>query len=109
MRGCGLRGWSRNEDGGYGVAQALLPAARYGDRLRRVSTLQAGSLRHKPGASLRVKSEVVALAGGVGAARFLDGLCRVVPPASLFVIGNVADDTEIHGLHISPDLDTVMY
>jgi LPPG:FO 2-phospho-L-lactate transferase len=52
---------------------------------------------------------IVALAGGVGAARFLDGLARIVPPRQLFVIGNVADDAEIHGLHISPDLDTVMY
>ncbi|HUI76304.1 MAG TPA: 2-phospho-L-lactate transferase [Bryobacteraceae bacterium] len=52
---------------------------------------------------------VVALAGGVGAARFLDGLARVVPPARLFIIGNTGDDAEIHGLHISPDLDTVTY
>ncbi len=52
---------------------------------------------------------IVALAGGVGAARFLDGLARVVDPARLWIIGNTADDTELHGLHISPDLDTVAY
>lgn len=52
---------------------------------------------------------VVALAGGVGAARFLDGLARVLPPERVFIIGNTADDAEIHGLHISPDLDTVTY
>src|SRR5215471_2406743 len=52
---------------------------------------------------------IVALAGGVGAARFLDGLARVVDPARLWIIGNTADDTEMHGLHISPDLDTVAY
>ena len=52
---------------------------------------------------------IVALAGGVGAARFLDGLARVVAPERLFVVGNTADDAEIHGLHISPDLDTVTY
>ncbi len=52
---------------------------------------------------------VVALAGGVGAARFLDGLTRVIEPERLFIIGNTADDAEIHGLHISPDLDTVTY
>jgi LPPG:FO 2-phospho-L-lactate transferase len=52
---------------------------------------------------------VVTLAGGVGAARFLDGLIRVVPPESVYIIGNTADDAEIHGLHISPDLDTVTY
>ena len=52
---------------------------------------------------------IVALAGGVGAARFLDGLARVVAPERLFIIGNTGDDAEIHGLHISPDLDTVTY
>jgi LPPG:FO 2-phospho-L-lactate transferase len=56
-----------------------------------------------------VSQPIVALAGGVGAARFLDGLARVVDPARLRIIGNTADDTEIHGLHISPDLDTVAY
>jgi LPPG:FO 2-phospho-L-lactate transferase len=55
------------------------------------------------------RSYVVALAGGVGAARFLDGLTRVIEPERVFIIGNTADDAEIHGLHISPDLDTVMY
>jgi len=52
---------------------------------------------------------IVALAGGVGAARFLDGLVRVIPPKEVFIIGNTGDDAEIHGLHISPDLDTVTY
>ena len=52
---------------------------------------------------------VLALAGGVGAARFLDGLTRVLAPERIFIIGNTADDAEIHGLHISPDLDTVTY
>jgi LPPG:FO 2-phospho-L-lactate transferase len=55
------------------------------------------------------KRRVVALAGGVGAARFLDGLTRVLSPRRIFVIGNTGDDTEMHGLHISPDLDTVTY
>ncbi len=52
---------------------------------------------------------LVALAGGVGAARFLNGLVRVFPPERLVIIVNTADDAEIHGLHISPDLDTVTY
>jgi LPPG:FO 2-phospho-L-lactate transferase len=52
---------------------------------------------------------VLALAGGVGAARFLDGLTRVIPPEEVYVVGNTADDTEIYGLYISPDLDTVIY
>src|SRR5579872_235911 len=53
--------------------------------------------------------KIVALAGGVGATRFLNGLTRIVAPERLVVVGNVGDDAEIHGLHISPDLDTVMY
>ena len=52
---------------------------------------------------------IVALAGGIGAARFLEGLARVVDPERMFIIGNTADDAEFHGLHVSPDLDTVMY
>lgn len=52
---------------------------------------------------------ILTLAGGIGAARFLDGLTRVVPPGEVYIIGNTADDTEIYGLHISPDLDTVVY
>ncbi len=55
------------------------------------------------------RNRVVALAGGVGAARFLDGLTREIAPECVFIIGNTADDAEIHGLHISPDLDTVTY
>ena len=51
----------------------------------------------------------MALAGGIGAARFLDGLTRIVPPGRVFIIGNTGDDAEMHGLHISPDLDTVTY
>jgi len=51
----------------------------------------------------------VALAGGVGAARFLEGLVRVVPQKRITVIGNVGDDTEFYGLHVSPDLDIVAY
>lgn len=52
---------------------------------------------------------IVVLAGGVGAARFLRGLVRVVDPARLTVVVNTGDDTVMHGLHISPDLDTVTY
>ncbi|HTZ09838.1 MAG TPA: 2-phospho-L-lactate transferase [Acidimicrobiales bacterium] len=52
---------------------------------------------------------ITALAGGVGAARFLRGLVRVVPPPSITAVVNTGDDTVLHGLHISPDLDTVTY
>src|ERR1700752_2814306 len=55
------------------------------------------------------RGSVVALAGGVGAARFLDGLTRVFAPERIFIIGNTADDAEMHGLHVSPDLDPVTY
>jgi LPPG:FO 2-phospho-L-lactate transferase len=52
---------------------------------------------------------VTVLAGGVGAARLLAGMVRVVPPAEVTAVVNVADDTVLHGLAISPDLDTVVY
>jgi LPPG:FO 2-phospho-L-lactate transferase len=45
----------------------------------------------------------------VGGARFLRGLSRCSDPARLTVIGNTGDDEEFHGLHVSPDLDTVLY
>lgn len=54
-------------------------------------------------------TRVAVLAGGVGAARFLDGLVRVIPAADVTAIVNVGDDMEWAGLHISPDLDTVTY
>lgn len=52
---------------------------------------------------------VVALAGGVGGARLVDGLDRVLSPGSLTAVVNTGDDFQHWGLHISPDLDTVMY
>lgn len=52
---------------------------------------------------------VTALAGGVGAARFLRGLARVIDPARLCVIVNTGDDEEFFALYVSPDLDTVTY
>jgi LPPG:FO 2-phospho-L-lactate transferase len=52
---------------------------------------------------------IVVLAGGVGAARFLQGVVAALPVRDLTIIGNVGDDTEIAGLYVSPDLDTVLY
>ncbi len=52
---------------------------------------------------------ITALAGGVGAARLLRGMVEAVPPGDITAVVNVGDDTDLHGLHISPDLDTVMY
>ena len=52
---------------------------------------------------------LVALAGGVGAARLLRGLVAVVPPSDVTAVVNTGDDVVLHGLHVSPDLDTVTY
>ncbi len=52
---------------------------------------------------------IVVLSGGVGGARFLRGLVDVVEPPSVTVIGNVGDDVEVLGLHVSPDLDSILY
>jgi len=52
---------------------------------------------------------IAALAGGTGAAKLLRGLAAGVDSASLTVIGNTGDDADIWGLHVSPDLDSVMY
>ena len=52
---------------------------------------------------------ITVLAGGVGGARFLRGLKVAAPDAEITVIGNTGDDISLFGLHVSPDLDTVMY
>jgi LPPG:FO 2-phospho-L-lactate transferase len=53
--------------------------------------------------------EVVALAGGIGAGKFLRGMTRLVPGRDLTVILNVADDFDVHGMRVSPDPDSVTY
>jgi LPPG:FO 2-phospho-L-lactate transferase len=53
--------------------------------------------------------KVAVLSGGIGGARFLRGLVGVVDPAEVSIIGNVGDDTEVLGLRISPDLDSILY
>ncbi len=52
---------------------------------------------------------ITALAGGVGAARFLTGLTKLVKEDDLSIIANIGDDIELFGLHISPDIDIVTY
>ena len=52
---------------------------------------------------------ITVLAGGVGAARFLQGLLAVHPFSDVTVVSNVGDDTEVFGLHVSPDIDIVLY
>ncbi|MFP6639477.1 MAG: 2-phospho-L-lactate transferase [Myxococcota bacterium] len=56
-----------------------------------------------------VRTGVVALCGGVGAARFLRGLVRVMPAAEVTAIVNTGDDREFYGVHVAPDLDIVTY
>jgi LPPG:FO 2-phospho-L-lactate transferase len=52
---------------------------------------------------------IAVLAGGVGGARFVQALTEVVRPSDMTMIANVGDDLEVHGLHVSPDLDTLFY
>jgi LPPG:FO 2-phospho-L-lactate transferase len=53
--------------------------------------------------------KVVLLSGGVGGARFARGLAAALEPGELTVLGNVGDDVEVLGLHVSPDLDSLLY
>lgn len=57
----------------------------------------------------RERPKVTLLAGGVGAARLLRGLVSLVDPQDLTVVVNTGDDEEFYGLHVSPDLDTIVY
>jgi LPPG:FO 2-phospho-L-lactate transferase len=52
---------------------------------------------------------ITALAGGIGAARFLEGFVRILDPTKLTIIVNTGDDININGLHISPDIDIIIY
>jgi LPPG:FO 2-phospho-L-lactate transferase len=70
------------------------------DRLKKVDSLLR--LERKP-------MKITALAGGVGAAKFLSGLVRVVPAEDITIIVNTGDDFRWLGLYICPDLDTVTY
>jgi LPPG:FO 2-phospho-L-lactate transferase len=71
-------------------------------------------LRHRPElaktrAPATVKPVIVALAGGVGAARFLTGLLNLIDPGDLTVVVNTGDDLDYMGLRVCPDLDTITY
>ena len=59
--------------------------------------------------SRRRTGKLTALAGGVGASKFLVGLAAVMPAEEITVIANTGDDIELHGLRISPDIDTITY
>ena len=53
--------------------------------------------------------KVVVLSGGVGGARFVKGVVEVAGPRDVTVVGNVGDDLEVLGMHVSPDLDSILY
>ena len=63
------------------------------------------AMQHSPSET----PHVLALAGGVGGAKLALGLAHVLPPNHLTIVGNTGDDDTFHGLHVSPDLDTLMY
>ena len=59
--------------------------------------------------SVSTEGRVLAIAGGVGGAKLALGLSRILPPDRLTIVVNTGDDEEFHGLHVSPDLDTMTY
>ncbi len=73
-------------------------------RVRARTAARQGPLR-----MTRAWKSVVALSGGVGGARLIRGLARALPPEALTTVVNTGDDFEHWGLHVSPDVDTVMY
>ncbi len=73
-----------------------------------MTTHPGTTARPEAGGTL-VRVQIVVLAGGVGGSRFVLGVRRAFPDASITVIGNTGDDITLHGLRICPDLDTIMY
>ena len=61
------------------------------------------------GGNLKEVSNLIALAGGVGGAKLVLGLSKILSPEELSIVVNTGDDEDFYGLHVSPDLDTVMY
>ncbi len=62
-----------------------------------------------PSVNLPSRPKITALAGGIGASKFLVGLANVMPPCDITIIANTGDDIELFGLRICPDIDTVTY
>lgn len=56
-----------------------------------------------------MKGPILILVGGVGGSKLVWGLCQILPKADLSIVVNTGDDEKFYGLHVSPDLDTVMY
>src|ERR1044072_7303332 len=68
------------------------------------------TINHRPPTTeQRHPLKITALAGGVGASKFLLGLAKVLPPENITVIANTGDDIELFGLRISTDIDTLTY
>ena len=88
---------------GHGHRLALLGA--------RQCAVQGVSRRDRHGGRLLRSAlvKVVALAGGVGAGKFLRGLVRALPPFDVTAVVNTGDDLDMHGLRVCPDLDSVTY
>ena len=92
------------QDGDDGAVPVQGDLLRHGGRRS-----YQGLPRRPPEPALYAHLVLVALCGGVGAARMLSGLVRVIDPGDITAVVNVGDDMVLHGLHISPDIDTVTY
>lgn len=77
--------------------------------LRRVLTEARRALPSNSVSDQPTSMNITVLCGGVGAARFVKALLAVEPGVTVTALVNTGDDTELHGLHISPDIDTVIY
>ena len=93
------------------LAAIRTPRCRGACARRTGSTSPSGRPRARATSTVSVVGirVTVVLSGGVGGARFLRGLVEVVEPSAVTVIGNVGDDVEVLGLHVSPDLDSILY
>lgn len=80
-----------------------------GRATRAAGSVPSDDQLHRAHRARATRSMITALAGGVGAARLLRGMVEVVEPSDVTAVVNTGDDTVLHGLHISPDLDTVLY
>src|ERR1022692_5322197 len=89
------------------AGQAIRPRIRAAAAPRRLAGPRMPPAGTRPARLAAMR--ITVLAGGIGAARFLRGLKAAAPRAEITVVGNTGDDISLFGLHVSPDLDTVMY
>src|ERR1041385_8819664 len=94
-------------------ARARARRIRWARSVTTATNLRPGPPSGKHGPTPAVREDrrvrVTALAGGIGAGKFLRGLVRVVDPADVTVVVNTGDDIAVHGLRVSPDIDSVTY